>query len=98
MKKPATKPVKPKLRPGVAMLNEAARTIEERGKVYGDVRPNLERAAVLWTGVLRRYVTGEQVALCMIALKMARLAETPDHADSITDIAGYAAVYKELVG
>jgi hypothetical protein len=34
----------------------------------------------------------------MIALKMARLAETPFHADSITDIAGYAAVYKELVG
>jgi len=34
---------------------------------------------------------------CLIDLKLARLAHDPAHADSITDIAGYAAVLREVV-
>ena len=33
----------------------------------------------------------------MVGLKVARLIETPDHQDSILDIAGYAAVMSECV-
>jgi hypothetical protein len=33
----------------------------------------------------------------MVGLKVARLIETPDHQDSILDIAGYAAVMSECI-
>jgi Domain of unknown function (DUF6378) len=36
------------------------------------------------------------VALCLIDLKLARLAHDPKHLDSIVDVAGYAAVLREL--
>jgi hypothetical protein len=81
--------------PGSDMLLDAARTVAERGRVYGDMRANMERTAQLWSTVLGASVTPEQVALCLIQLKVARLLVTPDHADSALDIAGYAAVLRE---
>jgi hypothetical protein len=50
------------------------------------------RIARLWSVLLDTEVTPEQVALCMIAVKQARLMETPDHDDSWQDILGYALV------
>jgi hypothetical protein len=41
-------------------------------------------------------VTPAQVALCLIDLKLARLARDPRHVDSILDVAGYAAVLAEV--
>ncbi len=38
-----------------------------------------------------RTVTPAQVVLCMIDLKLARLAHDPAHRDSIINVAGYAA-------
>jgi len=35
--------------------------------------------------------------LCLIDLKLARLAHDPSHQDSILDVAGYAAVLQEVV-
>jgi hypothetical protein len=37
-------------------------------------------------------ITPEQVALCMVAVKLSRLVETPGHYDSYVDICGYAGV------
>ena len=42
-------------------------------------------------------VTARQVAICLIDVKIARLAHDPRHLDSITDIAGYAGVLAELL-
>jgi hypothetical protein len=42
-------------------------------------------------------VTPAQVVLCLIDLKLARLAHDPAHWDSLRDIAGYAAVLREVV-
>jgi hypothetical protein len=36
------------------------------------------------------------VIICLIDLKVARLAHQPRHLDSITDIAGYAGILAEL--
>ena len=80
---------------GSDMLLDAARTIAERGRVYGEARANMERTAQLWSLVLGVDVTGAQVALCLVQLKVARLLVTPDHSDSAVDIAGYAAVLHE---
>ena len=46
---------------------------------YGSILDNHTRIARLWSVLLKIEVTPEQVALCMIAVKQARLMETPDH-------------------
>lgn len=80
---------------GSDMLLDAARTIAERGRIYGDAAENMAKTAQLWSIVLGVPVTPAQVALCLIQLKVARLLVTPDHSDSALDIAGYAAVLCE---
>ena len=83
------------LKPGAAMLLDAFTTIAERGRDYGPILKNHERIAALWSTLLDHPVTPVQVAMCMTALKLSRLMETPDHADSAVDIAGYAACIRE---
>jgi len=52
--------------------------------------------AARWSITLGHPVTPAQVALCMIDLKLARLAYDPRHLDSLRDVAGYAAVLCEV--
>lgn len=80
---------------GSDMLLDAARTIAERGRVYGSPLKNHERIAALWSVMLEHPVTPTQVAMCMAGVKLARLMQTPDHADSAVDLAGYAAMIRE---
>lgn len=80
----------------VGMLTRAARIVEQRGKHYGDMRANLGRIAARWSLTVGVPVTPEQVAVMMIDLKLARLAENPHHADSILDVAGYAELLDRL--
>jgi len=64
----------------------------ERAKDYGDAYLNHKRIANLWSPILDKDITVEQVYACMIAVKLSRLIETPDHEDSWIDICGYAAL------
>ena len=41
-------------------------------------------------------MTPAQAVMCLIDLKLTRLAHDPHHQDSILDIAGYAAVLHEV--
>ena len=77
------------------LLQKTAEVIKERGENYGSIVDNHTRIAKLWSVLLDIDVTPEQVALCMIAVKQARLMETPNHTDSVQDILGYALVYHE---
>ena len=79
------------------LLQKTAEVIKERGESYGSIVENHTRIAKMWSVILDKYVTTEQVALCMIAVKQARLMETPDHVDSVQDILGYALTYYECV-
>ena len=85
------------------LLYRAQATIEgERQQSYGDKLQNFSQIAMLWQGILAPQlsadsrITPELVALCMIAVKMARLSKSPDHEDSILDVAGYAGCYSIL--
>ena len=69
-----------------------------RGERYGSPGENFARIAHLWEPILGVEVTPEKVGLCMIAVKLARLIQTPDDPDSIRDIAGYAATLDLLAG
>lgn len=77
-------------------LDEAKATVADRGEEYGTVAENFSRAALIWSAVLGKPVTREQVALCMIGLKLARLSYDDKAADGWVDVAGYAACGGEV--
>jgi hypothetical protein len=82
---------------GEQMLHSAARLVEDRRNAYGDPAASMAAVAARWSATLGRPVTPAQVVLCLIDLKLARLAHDPTHLDSLRDIAGYAAVLREVV-
>lgn len=74
----------------------------QRQADYGDKLQNFSQIAMFWQATLAakiapgQDITPEDVALCMMGVKMARLAKSPDHRDSILDVAGYAGCYDKL--
>tara|TARA_S200002703_G_C3795496_1_gene245601 strand:+ start:1629 stop:1922 length:294 start_codon:yes stop_codon:yes gene_type:complete len=77
-------------------LDRAALTVADRGDQYGSVAENFERTADIWSAILGTQVTAQQVALCLIGLKVARLTYDPDAVDGWIDVAGYAACGGEV--
>lgn len=75
----------------------------DRNKTYGHPAENFQVTAEMWTAYLRQrmategveihsfVLTPEDVAMFMAMVKIARLANTPGHIDSLIDLAGYAA-------
>jgi hypothetical protein len=67
----------------------------ERQADYGHPRANMLRTAQMWRAVLGVDVTPEQVALCMVCVKLAR--EVHRHKqDNIDDAHGYLHVLEIL--
>lgn len=64
----------------------------QRADDYGDATESFRRIAVIWSAILGVKVTAEQVAACMIGLKLGRLSNETSHEDSWVDIIGYAAL------
>lgn len=93
----------------LSIAHEAAQQVENRRKVYGNPKPNFDRIADWWNTYWRQRTAarpdGEEdmpfdaidVATMMRLVKEARLIETPDHRDSLVDIAGYADCHWEVV-
>ena len=78
------------------ILKEAERLVNgPRAKDYGDADVNHMRIARLWSVILEKEVTVEQVYLCLVQLKVSRLMENPYHTDSWIDVCGYAALAGE---
>lgn len=79
------------------ILKEAERlTHGDRNKNYGDPKVNHQRIADLWSTYMGVKFEPTQVAICLALVKIARLIETPDHADSFVDLAAYAAIAGEI--
>jgi hypothetical protein len=85
------------------ILAEAERIIQgDRERVYGDPGYNMRNIAAIWTAILRKVLlpgvelTAEQVCLCMAGVKLARLANKPDHEDSQVDLCGYTALLAKI--
>jgi hypothetical protein len=81
---------------GDSILKHAADVLAERSKIYGAPDKAMAAIAARWSLTLGHPVTPAEVVLCMIDLKLSRLARDPRHQDSILDIAGYAAVLHEV--
>lgn len=83
--------------PDKSLLQQAHELIHgDREQVYGDPSKNLKQIASYWSIHLSG-TTGENIVLTvedvcemMILLKVARLGNSPNHTDSLLDIAGYA--------
>ena len=82
----------------LTVLKEAHTIIYgDREKTYGHPSKNLKTIAKMWNAYLDARTTSAElnakdVASMMILLKTARLANNPDHRDSVVDICGYAAL------
>lgn len=86
-----------------SILEEAIRiTSGARRGSYGHPENNFGRIADLWNAYLSNKpggpmpITPQDTALMMVLLKVARLLESPNHRDSVVDIAGYAATVEML--
>lgn len=82
---------------GERLLQRALQVFEERQAEYGGPERNMAIVAKRWSLVLGYEVSAQDVVLCLLELKLARLTFQPAHMDSIIDVAGYAAVLAELV-
>lgn len=78
-------------------FDELAGILTDREHQYGAPAQLFDEIARIWTVILSFEVEPEQVALCMVGVKLARLSHNWSHADSVRDIAGYAAILSQLV-
>lgn len=84
------------MRHGIRLLEQAIHTVGERDQEYGSVTAFAAELAQRWSITLGIAATPQQVILCLLDLKLVRLRQNPRHADSIKDIAGYAACLAEI--
>jgi hypothetical protein len=79
-----------------AFLEHAADLVTRRRREYGEPVDLFEQIAERWSLTLGLKVSPPQVVLCLIDVKMARLARDPRHLDSQVDVAGYAGCLREV--
>jgi hypothetical protein len=78
------------------ILQEAINlTNGDRLDAHGEPLANHQRIADIWTVILGVEITPAQVALCMVGMKLARLAHKYNN-DSFVDLAAYAAIAGEI--
>ena len=77
------------------ILNEANKlTSDDRQEVYGHPADDFKKVVIMARPILDADIDPTlKHALYMIQVKIARLLNTPDHIDSVVDIAGYANTY-----
>ncbi len=83
---------------GPELLAHAASIVTRRRREYGEPAALFEQVAKRWSLTLGTRVSPAQVVLCLLDLKLARLAHDPAHLDSQLDLAGYGAVLHEVAG
>ena len=83
--------------PAELFLRHAANIVAERRTQYGDAPGAMTAIARRWSVTLGHEITPAQAVLCLIDLKLSRLAHDPSHEDSAIDVCGYAALLRELI-
>lgn len=78
------------------LLDDAETVLMQRHAAYGDAAASMAAIAARWSLTLGMPISARQVVLCMIDLKLARLAHDPEHRDSAIDVIGYAALLPEV--
>lgn len=77
-------------------LNECAALIGERGADYGGIEENFDRIAKIATEIIGTPISGYEVAMILVATKLARMSGTRDKQDNYLDAINYLAFASEL--
>lgn len=105
---PRIEPITPQLHKNEAVsaasiLSQAAHIVDnDREQTYGDPGRNLRTIANLWDSWLLARgwsgpgLTTDDVAILMVLLKVARLANRPTHHDSQVDVCGYMRLMQRI--
>jgi hypothetical protein len=78
-------------------VNTVANTLQERGDQYGPIRENVDRIAAIAYLISGEPVDPLLVVKVLVAVKLSRLAQDARHLDSVVDLAGYSAIWAELI-
>ena len=86
-------------------MSNVEKTLEDRGKFYGDYEGGCAFRALVMELIQSRYSTThnkpmktiDQVKIYDIVNKLSRLAVTPKHKDTWHDIAGYATLVEDTL-
>ena len=85
------------MRVPVKHLDEARKLVAgKRGDQHGDFITLHERIAELWTVFLKTEISPEQVAFCMVLLKLARKEVGAKNDDHLVDAVAYAGIWSDL--
>jgi hypothetical protein len=79
------------------ILNEATRSITEHMVDYGDPPANYERASAIISLILNKPITPYEIMMIKLAVKLSRIAETPDLRKSYVELIACAALAGEFV-
>ena len=79
------------------ILNEATRSITDHMVDYGEPAANYERASALVSMILNKPITPYEIAMIKLAVKLSRIAETPDLRKSYVEMIACAALAGEFV-
>lgn len=72
--------------------------LKQRAAHWGDPVTTHIRIAQVWSGILGVEVSAQQVADCMVGLKLVRDSLNPDDPDSLKDAAGYTRIGQMIQG
>lgn len=79
------------------ILEEAQSLVRgDRRQDYGAIETSLNAIAAMRSVVLSRPITAQEVARCMIAMKLARDVTGQPKRDNCVDIAGYAYLLDQI--
>jgi hypothetical protein len=78
------------------VLALASSAIADRAQRYGDVTLMAQRAALISSAILEDEVSPRAVLTVLLAVKLARLQESPQHLDSFVDAAAYVALVAQV--
>ncbi|MFC0282416.1 DUF6378 domain-containing protein [Camelimonas abortus] len=81
-----------------SILDHCAAIVDQRGQPYGGIEDSFARAATIAGALIGKALDPADVALVLHAVKLARLAGNPGHADSYDDGINYLAFARHLRG
>jgi len=86
------------MKDAIDVLMLASSAIADRAPRYGDVTLMARRAAEISSAILEAEVSPRAVLTILLAVKLARLQESPQHLDSFVDAAAYVALIAQVAG
>lgn len=78
------------------LLKDCQAIFEQRGKQYGDIRSSFNRAAAITTYLTKSETEDWEVAMQILGVKLARIAQDPSHRDSYVDAINYLCIAYSL--